>query len=159
MPQSCSLLHGNIIEIYKGKPIRHVNAVTLKLGAAPYKAIIDAVEDTGLSVHQVLGHSSKPCEKCKGIFIAVYDDSGNPRYIKKGLLTIPNKNGGSNLLTHRRTRVIKDTATGETYTSISIVSRKFHINYSTLSAKLRGIRINDTQFTYAEITTADSKNV
>lgn len=148
-----------IIEVYKGKAIRNTNRVTLLFGAAPYKAILDAVESTGLSFHQVLGHSGKPCEKCKGLTIAIYDERGDPKYIKKGLINIPSISSGENTFKWKGSKKIMNTDTGKVHDSIKEVSRVYNINYSTLCWKLRGLINNDTPFIYAEITSVNSENI
>ncbi len=146
-----TVCYSPVVEIYKGKKIRPSrNRVTLLFNASHYKALLDAVESTGLSFHEVLAHSGKPCEKCKGLTIAVFDETGNPIYIKKGLINLPPVSG-ANTFKQKGRRQIIDNSTGETYDSIKQVSVIFKINYSTLRWKLRGLLTNDTPFTYAEI--------
>lgn len=154
-----NVCYSPVIEIYKGKKILPSrNRVTLLFSASVYKALLDAVESTGLSFHEVLAHSGKPCEKCKGLTIAVYDETGNPKYVKKGLINIPSISGANTFKQKGRKQIINN-STGETFDSIKQVSVTFKINYSTLCWKLRGLLTNDTPFMYAENITANSENI
>ena|SRR5690349_24622935 len=82
-----------VIEIYKGVNIRAINEVCLSLNPTYFKKIIDVVDETGLSIPKVIAYSGKPCEKCKDTSVIVYDNEGNPKYVKRGILHIPDSNG------------------------------------------------------------------
>jgi len=83
---------GEVIDIYKGVKIRRCNEVTLRFGVAEFKRIIDACEQSGLSIQKVLYYSGRPCERCDHE-ITVYGTDGIGRRIKKGLLNLPESNG------------------------------------------------------------------
>lgn len=84
-----------VLECYKGIQIRSVNEVKLYLSPHHFKKIIDVVELTGLSIPKVIAYSGQPCEKCQHIGVTIYDDDGNPKNIKRGILPIPSNSGGN----------------------------------------------------------------
>jgi len=82
-----------VIEVYKGVNIRAINEVRLSLNPSYFKKIIDEVDKTGLSIHKVIAYSGKPCDRCKNTDVTVYDSDGNPKYVRRGILHIPDSNG------------------------------------------------------------------
>jgi len=83
---------GEVIDTYKGIKIRKCNEVTLRFGVAEFKRIIDACDQSGMSIQKVLYYSSRPCNACSPE-ILVYGEDGQPRRIKKGILNLPDSNG------------------------------------------------------------------
>ena len=75
-----------VIETYKGIDIRKSNVIRFRVGANKFKELIDAVEETGLSIPKIIAMSSRPCDKCKGLHIIAYSSSGDEIKIKKGVL-------------------------------------------------------------------------
>jgi len=49
-------------------------------------------QDVGLSVREVIEHSSCPCDKCKGVDIIVFNkENGEPIKIPRGILSKKNR--------------------------------------------------------------------
>lgn len=82
-----------VVEIYKDVNIRKCNRVALYFGISDFKKLIDAADDTGLSIHKILAYSGQPCEKCKNISVIIFDKDGDAKKIKKGILRMPENNG------------------------------------------------------------------
>jgi len=81
-----------VLQVYKGIKIRKVNRVELQLPEPVFKRLIDAADESGMSIHKVLYYSGRPCERCDPE-IRVYDAEGKPHVIKKGILNLPESNG------------------------------------------------------------------
>ena len=81
-----------IIEYYKGVPVRRSNVLKLLVPEPVFKKIIDSCDETEMSIHKVLYYSGRPCERCDPE-ITVYGEDGIGRKIKKGLLNLPESNG------------------------------------------------------------------
>jgi hypothetical protein len=77
---------------YKGVPLRQSNVVKLLVPEPVFKKLIDACDESGMSIHKVLYYSGRPCERCDPE-IRVYDAEGKPHVIKKGILNLPESNG------------------------------------------------------------------
>lgn len=84
-----------VIEIYKGMEVKTTNLVTLKLSPIEFKELIDIEIDTGLSLRKIIGYSSRPCEKCKGTSVVVFDKDDKELRIRRGFLSnrIPTNSG------------------------------------------------------------------
>ena len=85
-------MQGDILYYYKGIAIRKSNRHTFLFPEAAYKRLIDAAEETGLSIHKILYYSGRPCDKCPPQ-ITVYDKNGKAKVLKKGILNEPDSNG------------------------------------------------------------------
>jgi hypothetical protein len=81
-----------VLYVYKGVKVRQVNRVELLIPEPVFKKLIDATEESGMSIHKVLYYSGRPCERCDPE-IRVYDTEGKPHVIKKGILNLPESNG------------------------------------------------------------------
>jgi len=75
-----------IIEVYKGKRLYQYNDVHIRVSTEVAKNIIDGVEETGLSVAQLLGHSSKPCECCRNTNVITFNSQNEKVSVIRGLL-------------------------------------------------------------------------
>ena len=75
------------IEIYKGVVVRKVNVIRFQVGAIKYKELLDEVEKTGLSLPKLISISGKPCEKCRGVNVVIYNSKYERVEIKRGLLS------------------------------------------------------------------------
>lgn len=82
-----------VLESYKGINIRRCNKVALIFSKRQFKKIIDECESTGLSVHKMLYYSSQPCEKCKNYSVTFFDEEGNAKKVRKGVLDMPGGSG------------------------------------------------------------------
>jgi hypothetical protein len=81
-----------VLYIHQGVKVRKLNRVELLLPEHVFRKIIDACEQSGMSIHKVLYYSGRPCERCDPE-ITVYGNDGIGRKIKKGLLNLPESNG------------------------------------------------------------------
>ena len=81
-----------VIYEHKGVSVRPLNRVTLLIPEPVFRQLIDACDESGLSIHKVLYFSGRPCERCAPQ-VMVYDKDGQPRMIKKGILNLPESNG------------------------------------------------------------------
>ncbi len=87
-------MSGNpVLYQHKKVNVRRCNKVVLLFGEVAFKKMIDEVDKTGLSIHKILAYSGKPCERCKGTEVVIFDKNDNEVKIKKGLLHIPENNG------------------------------------------------------------------
>lgn len=75
-----------VIEIYKDRKIYTYNQIVLRVSPEALKKIIDGVEETGLSIVQLLAHSSKPCDCCRNKPVNTLDSNSNPVQVNRGLL-------------------------------------------------------------------------
>lgn len=91
-----------VVEIYKGVKIRRQNKIYLRVNHIEFKEIIDSAESTGLSMKKVLALSGTPCDRCKGIEVVYYDDSGNIHKIKRGILKMPHQSSGLTIIKHAK---------------------------------------------------------
>lgn len=81
-----------VLFTYKGVNVRQYNHVKITVPPHVFQELIDAVDDTNMSMHKVLYFSSRPCERCEA-FVTVYDKDGNAHRIKRGLFNLPDSNG------------------------------------------------------------------
>lgn len=75
------------IEVYKGIVIRKTNIVRLGFSASKYKELIDEVEKTGLSLPKLISISGRPCEKCRGIDVVIFNDDSAKISVKRGIIS------------------------------------------------------------------------
>lgn len=91
------------LEIYRGVIIRKSNVIRFRVGANKYKEILDIVSTTGFSIPKIISLSGKPCEKCKGICVTVYNAEDKQVEIRRGILSeYTMMNNGVNVLTKKR---------------------------------------------------------
>jgi len=81
-----------VLYVHKGVKVRKVNRVELLIPEPVFRKILDACDESGMSIHKVLYYSGRPCERCDPE-ITVYGMDGIGRRIKKGLLNLPESNG------------------------------------------------------------------
>lgn len=82
-----------VLESYKGVNIRQCNKVVLSFGKSQFKRLVDECEATGLSIPKVLYYSGQPCEKCKNYSVTFFDEDGNAKKVRKGILDMPGGSG------------------------------------------------------------------
>lgn len=75
-----------VVEVYKGIVIRRYQKITIRLSAEAIKQIIDTQETTNLSAAQILGHSSKPCDCCKGLNVTTFNSDNEKVFVPRGIL-------------------------------------------------------------------------
>lgn len=76
-----------VVEVYRGIEIRKYPQIKFRVDVITFKEIIDAHLDTGMSTRSILGHSSKPCESCKNVFVTTFNSKDDEVKIKRGILS------------------------------------------------------------------------
>jgi|GEM_PF-4227214 hypothetical protein len=91
-----------VVEIFQGIEIRRFNRIAFKVDAKTMKEILLAQFKSGLSVRKILGHSSKPCNRCEGTEIIAYNREGDEVKIPRGILSkrIPETHCGNTKIEH-----------------------------------------------------------
>ena len=77
-------MENEIIEVYRGVPIRKYNKIQIRVSYYEVKKFIDAKKDKRLSPRDVLEILSTPCETCKNHTVTIYDSDNNSKEVKKG---------------------------------------------------------------------------
>lgn len=74
-----------VLEFYKGIPIRYSNIVRMRASAAEFKLLIDIVESTDLCISDIIKASSQPCSKCIGINVTTINHNDIEVKVPKGI--------------------------------------------------------------------------
>ncbi len=98
--------NNDVLFTYKGVKVRPCNRVTLKLGVADFKRILDEVsKNERLSSQKVLSYSLKPCRNCAtSIQTNEVDGNGDAVVINRVCLSVPQGNG-VNIIRHSKVTV------------------------------------------------------
>lgn len=75
-----------IVEIYRGHPIRTYNVIVFRVSQFEIKKFIDAKIDNGISARQLIEQSSKPCHHCIGTEVQFINKDDEDVKIKRGFL-------------------------------------------------------------------------
>ena len=76
-----------VLEIYKGVIIRRSNVFQFRLPPSKFKELIDIADKTGLSLPKIVALSGKPCDRCKGVNVVIYNEKDERIEIKRGVLS------------------------------------------------------------------------
>jgi len=104
----------DIVEYFEGMPIKRTNnRVILQLSAVPYKKLLKAMNDTGLSAYKVIAYCGKPCEKCSPD-ITVFNRDARPVKLRRDILYshMP-ENNGTNCIEKKRYKNAKSNSGSE----------------------------------------------
>jgi hypothetical protein len=75
----------DVIEIYKGVPIRYSNVIRIRTSATEFKNIIDIVYSTDLCISDIVKAASQPCLRCVGMEVMTINSSDKEVKVPKGL--------------------------------------------------------------------------
>lgn len=78
-------MQSEIVEIYRGFPIRKYNIIELRIDISLYEKIFPFTK-RGISLREIIEKTSAPCDYCKGELAMGFDDNNNSIKIKRGIL-------------------------------------------------------------------------
>lgn len=85
-PKQCVKQKNNIIETYRGHPVRTYNDIHFRVTQFEFKRFIDARLDNGVSARQLIEYSSKPCYHCIGTEVKFVNKDDEDVTVKRGFL-------------------------------------------------------------------------
>lgn len=92
-------MYNPVVEVFKGIEIKRFNRIVFKVDPKTFKEILE-LQDKGLSIRKILGHSATPCKHCESIDVITYNREDEEVKVKRGMLSkrIPTTHCGKNKL-------------------------------------------------------------
>lgn len=75
-----------VIETYKGRKVHQYPFFIFRTTPEIFKSLIDLADETGLSIAQLAGHSSKPCDCCRGLNVVTFNADNEKVFVPRGIL-------------------------------------------------------------------------